>query len=140
MKYSLVLGDWTALQVDAQAVRFDVFVAEQGVAVELELDENDPVCLHAVVYDAAGRAIGTGRLLQDGHIGRMAVRKSARNAGIGSRILESLICEAQKRGHDAVVLNAQTQAVDFYARFGFVREGDEFDDAGIAHVAMTRVF
>ena len=80
MKYQIKLGDWAALQPEAQAIRFDVFVKEQQVPAEIELDEMDPLCLHAIAYDADGQAVGTGRLLPDGHIGRMAVMKVARGA------------------------------------------------------------
>jgi predicted GNAT family N-acyltransferase len=135
-----VTGDWAALQHDATAVRHDVFVVEQNVPIELELDEMDALCLHVVAYDADHRAIGTARLLPDGHIGRMAVRREARAAGIGSTLLQVLMERARVRGDGVVKLNAQLQAEAFYARHGYVREGDEFLDAGIPHIAMQHVF
>jgi predicted GNAT family N-acyltransferase len=135
-----VTGDWVALQQDATAVRHDVFVIEQNVPIELELDEMDALCLHVVAYDADHRAIGTARLLPDGHIGRMAVRREARAAGIGSTLLQVLMERARTRGDRVVKLNAQLQAEAFYARHGYVREGDEFLDAGIPHIAMQHVF
>lgn len=137
---TLVLGSWEALRADAGAVRHDVFVVEQAIPAELEWDEMDARCLHAVAYDAAGRAIGTGRLLPDGHIGRMAVRAEARGTGVGGLLLQALMEEARKRGDREVVLNAQLTAVPFYARFGFAPEGEEFPDAGIPHIAMRHVF
>ena len=136
----LVLGDWETCKADAQDIRYEVFVVEQGVPVEMEWDEMDAVCLHAVAYDSNDRASATGRLLPDGHIGRMAVRKEARGGGIGGHILGALMAEAQKRGDRAVMLNAQTQAEAFYQRFGFAREGEEFMEAGIPHIAMRREF
>jgi predicted GNAT family N-acyltransferase len=132
----LTLGDWHSQQNDAQAIRYDVFVIEQKVPVELEWDEWDAVCLHAVVHDASGQAVGTGRLLPDGHIGRMAVRSAARGGGIGGMILETLMEQARKRGDRAVQLNAQTHAEAFYRRYGFVRDGAEFMEAGIPHIHM----
>ncbi|HWW71426.1 MAG TPA: GNAT family N-acyltransferase, partial [Duganella sp.] len=73
--YDIRFGDWTVLDKDAKIIRFEVFVEEQKVPAELEMDHMDAVCVHAVAYDAAGKPVGTGRLLPDGHIGRMAVRK-----------------------------------------------------------------
>lgn len=140
MNYRLVMGDWASLKGDAQAVRYEVFVLEQKVPLELEWDEMDAACLHAVVYDAGGTAVATGRLLPDAHIGRMAVRKSARGSGIGAMMLKGLMREAKARGDRAVLLNAQTQAEPFYARHGFVREGEEFIEAGIPHVRMRHDF
>lgn len=140
MTFRVTCGDWDMQREHAQALREEVFVAEQGVPLELEWDDMDAVCLHAVAYDDAGNPIGTGRLLPDGHIGRMAVKKSARGAGVGSAILSMLMQHAKRRGDRAVALNAQTHAAPFYGRHGFVREGEEFMDAGIAHIAMRHRF
>ncbi|MBH1981783.1 MAG: GNAT family N-acetyltransferase [Burkholderiales bacterium] len=139
-KHTIRLGDWATLGQDATAIRFEVFVDEQKVPAEIELDDMDAVCLHAVAYDEAGKAIGTGRLLPDGHIGRMAVRQPGRGTGVGGAILTLLMDKARARGDAAVVLNAQTVAAPFYARHGFVQAGDVFDEAGIAHVEMRLVF
>lgn len=140
MKHTLVLGDWPRLQADAQPVRYEVFVIEQKVPVELEWDDMDASSLHAVVYDEAGAALATGRLLPDGHIGRMAVRSRERGKGIGAMVLSALMARARERGDAAVLLHAQIRAEPFYARFGFVRKGEEFMEAGIAHVLMRHDF
>ena len=139
-KHTIRLGDWATLGQDATAIRFEVFVDEQKVPAEIELDDMDAVCLHAVAYDDAGNAIGTGRLLPDGHIGRMAVRQPGRGTGVGGAILTLLMDKARERGDAAVVLNAQTVAAPFYARHGFVQQGEQFEEAGIAHVEMRLVF
>ena len=139
-KHTIRLGDWATLGQDATAIRFEVFVDEQKVPAEIELDDMDAVCLHAVAYDEAGNAIGTGRLLPDGHIGRMAVRQPGRGTGVGGAILTLLMEKARERGDKAVVLNAQTVAAPFYARHGFVQQGEQFEEAGIAHVEMRLVF
>ena len=139
-KHTIRLGDWATLGPDATAIRFEVFVDEQKVPAEIELDDMDAVCLHAVAYDAAGVAIGTGRLLPDGHIGRMAVRQPGRGTGVGGAILTLLMEKARERGDAAVVLNAQTVAAPFYARHGFVQQGEQFEEAGIAHVEMRLQF
>ncbi|MFZ6800214.1 GNAT family N-acetyltransferase [Undibacterium sp. Di24W] len=132
------LGEWSELQADAQAVRTAVFVEEQKIPAELEWDVMDAQCLHAVAYDAQGKAIGTGRLLPDGHIGRMAVLSTVRSCGVGAEILRQLMGQAKSRGMQAVQLNAQISAESFYQREGFNREGELFMEAGIQHVHMNK--
>ena len=136
MNPRIVIGDWDDLREDAQRLRIEVFVIEQGVPIELEWDEGDEVSIHAVAYDEAGQAVATGRLLPDGHIGRMAVRQSARGQRIGSQVLKALLAEAAREGHTELVLHAQLHAWTFYERHGFVGEGEEFMEAGIAHRRM----
>ena len=119
-------------------VRHEVFVVEQHVPEDLEWDAADAACRHVLALDGEGRAIGTGRLLPDGHIGRMAVLAGYRGRGVGRAILDSLIAMAQARGDAEVVLNAQTHAVGFYRRSGFEVTSSEFMDAGIPHLQMRR--
>lgn len=138
MKNKVILGDWNAQREAAQAVRYEVFVVEQKVPLEMEWDAMDAQCVHALVFDAEGKPIATGRLLPDGHIGRMAVLQHARSSGIGGEVLQALIGAARERGDKLVMLNAQTQAEAFYLRHGFERDGEEFMEAGIAHIAMRK--
>ena len=79
------VGDWATLGGDAYVIRHEVFVLEQSVPESLERDAFDETSLHAVAYDELGTPVGTGRLLADGHIGRMAVRRIARGQGVGGR-------------------------------------------------------
>jgi predicted GNAT family N-acyltransferase len=139
MSVTVVTGSWAELGAAASAIRHEVFVEEQRVPVELELDEFDAVSIHALALDGE-TALGTGRLLPDGHIGRMAVRREARGGGIGSKLLRALMQQAQQRGDNAVVLHAQLSAVGFYQRHGYKPEGDVFMDAGIEHIAMRHTF
>ena len=136
MSYNIKIAAWDVLREDAAVIRNEVFVVEQNVPAELEMDEMDAVCVHAVAYDAAGVPVATGRLLPDGHIGRMAVRKSGRGKGIGGSVLQALMAAARARGDREVVLNAQTHAASFYGSHGFSQEGAEFMEAGIAHIHM----
>jgi predicted GNAT family N-acyltransferase len=129
---------WADARTAAQCIREAVFVAEQGVPREIELDDWDERCEHALAYDASGRPVGTGRLLPDGHIGRMAVLRESRGQGVGGEVLEALIERARERGMRCVALNAQTHAAPFYARYGFIVAGETFMEAGIPHVAMER--
>ena len=132
------LGDWGSMRRWAEPIRFEVFVEEQKVPSEMELDDWDIQCVHAVAFNG-DTAIGTGRLLPDGHIGRMAVLESARGSGVGSALLMRLMEEAKRRGHAEAVLSAQTHAAPFYERHGYARSGEEYLDAGIAHIDMRRV-
>jgi len=132
------LLDWDGARPVAGPIRHRVFVEEQKVPEALELDENDPRCVHALAFDERGRAVGTGRLLPDGHIGRMAVLKEARQSGVGSALLVALMQEARRRGHARAMLSAQTHAVPFYRRHGYeVVSGDTYLDCGIPHVDMA---
>ena len=130
---------WDEARAHAAPIRFTVFVEEQGVPREIELDELDVHCLHALCFEAS-LAVGTGRLLPDGHIGRMAVLRPWRGRGIGSRLLQALLDEARRRGHRQVVLSAQVHALPFYRANGFVEEGAEYLEAGIRHQGMRRTF
>jgi len=129
-------ADWQADRSVLRAIREQVFVVEQSVPRELEWDEFDGVSRH-VLAESQGRAIGTGRLLPDGHIGRMAVLAAWRGQGVGSRLLEALLHMARADGHAWAMLNAQVQAAGFYRRFGFESRGEPFSEAGIPHVAMS---
>ena len=131
------LLDWERARGQAAPIRFAVFVEEQGVPFEIELDEYDPVSLHALAF-VGKKAVGTGRLLPDGHIGRMAVLASHRNKGIGAALLKKLMDAAKQRGDAEIGLSAQVQAAPFYRAHGFEPEGDEYMEAGIRHQAMRK--
>lgn len=135
--FSIRLASWDAACKPLAAVRRAVFIVEQNVPEALEWDADDAVSLHALASSAAGEAIGTARLLPDGHIGRMAVLREWRGHGVGSALLSSMIEAARAHGHATARLNAQVQALPFYRRFGFEAAGDVFLDAGMAHRAMT---
>lgn len=136
MQHTIKIAAWDVLQAHASEIRNEVFVVEQNVPAELEMDEMDAVCVHAVAYDAAGVPIATGRLLPDGHIGRMAVRKAGRGQGVGGAVLQALMAAARQRGDREVALNAQTHAASFYGSHGFAQEGEEFMEANIPHIHM----
>ena len=135
--YAVEAVEWAAAGAALRVVRRRVFVEEQNVPEELEWDDEDAIRRHAVAI-ARGIPVGTGRLLRDGHIGRMAVLKEWRCRGVGSALMRCLLRLAGDAGHGVVRLHAQTHAVGFYEKHGFVAEGDEFMEAGIPHVVMTR--
>ena len=112
-----------------------VFIEEQNVPQSLEVDGIDPQCKH-VKATADGIIIGTGRLLPDGHIGRMCVHKDYRQFGIGTLLLKNLIEQALKAEYLEIALNAQCDAILFYEKNGFTIDSEEFMDAGIPHKRM----
>jgi predicted GNAT family N-acyltransferase len=130
------LVDWRDASPALAGIRTTVFVGEQKVPPDIEIDGRDPECVHALAESAAGKAIGTGRLMPDGRIGRMAVLAAWRNRGVGAALLEALMAEARRRGFREVHLHAQSRAKDFYLRHGYVVEGDEYLEAGIPHIGM----
>lgn len=135
--FRIRLADWESDQPVLRAIREQVFVNEQSVPPAMEWDEFDSVSRH-VLAEAEGRTIGTGRLLPDGHIGRMAVLPEWRAQGVGSALLKILLDLARDAGHERAMLNAQVRALPFYRRFGFEPEGGEYLEAGIPHVALSR--
>jgi predicted GNAT family N-acyltransferase len=138
--FAIELCDWAQGEERLRAVRHAVFVVEQNIPDELEWDGIDRECRHALAVDAAGRPIGCGRLLPDGHIGRMAVLSPWRGHGVGSALLVRLVAQARMDGHARTILNAQTAAMPFYARHGYVAVGGEYLEAGIPHWTMERPF
>jgi predicted GNAT family N-acyltransferase len=119
-------------------VRDTVFGEEQMVRRELDSDGMDTQCIHVVATDNRSNPIGAGRMQPDGKIGRLAVLKKWRGRGIGGRLLEALIESAQNLDLDKVHLHAQLQAVPFYHKCGFDKDGQEFLEAGIRHINMIR--
>jgi predicted GNAT family N-acyltransferase len=130
--------DFQSALAELRSVRDEVFVAEQGVPVEIEHDALDPACTHVLARLLDGTPIGTARLTPDRHIGRMAVRAPWRGRGVGDALLLALVDEARRRGWPDVALNSQASAIGFYARHGFQPEGERFMEAGIEHQAMVR--
>jgi predicted GNAT family N-acyltransferase len=136
--FTIELLTWERAREQASRIRHRVFVEEQGVPREIELDEHDASCVHAVAFDERGAPVGTGRLLPDAHIGRIAVLEDRRRHGVGTLVLNKLIEAARERGHREVLLSAQVHAVGFYRRHGFETVGDIYEEAGIPHRAMRR--
>jgi predicted GNAT family N-acyltransferase len=123
----------------AHEVRDVVFVQEQQVPRDLEHDALDPLSHHVLARDASGTPIGTARLTPEHRIGRMAVLSAWRGRGVGDAMLVALLDEARRRQWPDVSLHAQVSAEAFYARHGFLPEGERFIEAGIEHQAMRRV-
>ena len=141
MSYFVILAQTPAERDACYDIRKAVFVQEQAVPLELELDEYDDSAVHFLLRDEVQTPLATARLL-DKHglakIGRVAVLKEARGRGLGLGLMQFVLEEARRRGFTEAVLDSQTYAIPFYERLGFTAEGDEFDDAGIPHFLMQR--
>lgn len=127
----------------AYDLRWEVFVVEQGVPGDMELDEFDEGALHVVAKDAEGAVVGTGRLVIEpedncGRIGRLAVAKPQRHQDIGTGIMMLLEQAARDRHLSELYLHAQIYAQRFYEQLGYVPRGERFDEAGIEHIEMFK--
>lgn len=118
-------------------VRTAVFVEEQGVPPELEMDDRDRVCRHVLVV-IDGVPVGTGRIDAEklGKIGRVAVQPSHRRHGVGTAIMAALHHIARDEELTRVWCHAQQTAIPFYERLGYTIVGEPFEEAGIPHVTM----
>lgn len=127
-------------RVAAYAIRRAVFVGEQRVPLDIERDELDELAEHVLAL-VDGRPVGTGRLVRRGRtgvIGRMAVLSEARGAGVGAHMLDLLEELARTHGSTEVELHAQATARRFYERLGYVASGDVYQEAGLAHIDMSK--
>ena len=124
----------------AWTIRRMVFIEEQHVPEEIEMDEDDSDAFHALALDGS-RPVGCGRMVvHDGYvkIGRMAVLRERRGEGIGRSILAFLMEHAKRQGFGRAVLHAQLTAEGFYLKNGYIPEGEVFEEAGIMHRRMFR--
>ncbi len=141
MDVRVVPADGEALREKAFALRHAVFVEEQHVPVELERDESDAGAVHVVAL-LGDRCVGTGRLVVQaggvGRVGRMAVEPAFRRRGVGDLVLLALEDHARATGLREIELHAQCYVERFYAKHGYAREGEVFEEAGIEHVVMKK--
>jgi predicted GNAT family N-acyltransferase len=125
---------------DALAVRQEVFVHEQHVPPELEIDEYEEPAVHFVAYDN-GKPVGAGRYRKKGDaakVERICVLQARRGEHIGEAIMEAIEKEAYRAGFSTLILNAQSHAIGFYEKLGFEITSEEFEEAGIPHVEMRK--
>jgi len=124
--------------VQVFTIRIRVFVREQRVPAEIELDTDDQRAVHFLAI-RSGTAVGTARVVMrhgDAKIGRMAVLKSYRRKGVGAALLKRAILAANRLHARRIYLHAQVAVTGFYERMGFRVVGRIFDEAGIAHRKM----
>ncbi len=133
---SVSMADWELDQESLMDIRKKVFVEEQQVPMEEEIDGYDPHCIHvmAMVDD---KVVGTARLLPNQYIGRMCVLKDYRGMGVGGLMLSFLLEHAREEKIPSLMLNAQLTALPFYQKYGFEADSEVFIEAGIDHKHMT---
>lgn len=143
--YAVKRAQQEAERERALEIRRQVFINEQEVPEELEIDEHDlphTPTIHVLAIDHSGNAAGTGRLREYaagiGKIERVAVLSTARGGGVGRMLMEKLEEEARGQGFHTLKLHAQLQAQPFYERLGYTPHGATFMDAGIEHIAMIK--
>ena len=136
------VGWGSPLMAKALELGREVFVSEQGVPLELEIDEMDEAAIHFVLL-LEGEVAATLRLLPQDNcvkIGRVAVRREYRKRGLGTRLMKLAIAHAVRGGFHGAILDAQVDSIPFYEKLGFSAEGEIFMDAGIPHRGMRLKF
>ena len=133
------MADYASRERDIRLVRDEVFLREQQISRELELDDRDECCSHVIIYND-GQPTATGRidLAKGGKVGRVAVVPTHRRSGLGSMVMHALEAFAWQQGLDRVWFNAQASAVPFYLWLGYEICSEEFMEAGIPHVMMQK--
>ena len=132
--YSIRSASWQEDCREISFVRRQVFIVEQKIPESEEWDGEDENSSHILAFSEKRDAVGTGRIEVTGKIARLAVLAECRGQGVGSAMLTRLIEEARQRDFRQVYLHAQTHALSFYEKFGFVSNEEIFLEGGIPHV------
>ena len=134
---TIVVGFEGEYAGEIKRIRNTVFTGEENIDEHADFDGQDTDAIH-VLIEMDGQFVGTGRMLMDGHIGRLAVLRSARGRGFGKKLMDALIDQAKKQNINRVYLGAQKHAVGFYKKIGFSEYGDSYEEVGITHVHMEK--
>lgn len=137
--FNIIEANWAEHKLQLMHIRTQVFMLEQHVSADLEWDGLDDTAKHLLALNDTGLAIGCARLLGDGSIGRMAVLREWRGCGVGAMLLRAAIKLHQQQGVNAITLSAQTHAIPFYEKLGFVISSEPYLDANILHVDMRLI-
>ena len=135
---NVIIRSFREAEKEIGFIRDIVFGQEQNVAREVDWDGKDSQSIQVVATDDDDNPVGTGRMQRDGKIGRLAVLDSWRGQGTGQKMLRVLVEAAEKEDFQEVFLHAQVHAISFYEKCRFHKDGEEFLEAGILHVKMTR--
>jgi predicted GNAT family N-acyltransferase len=132
-------ASWQADHLVLEKVRVVVFVQEQNVPVDIEMDDRDAFCVHVLARHRR-RPVGTGRIdiEKHGKIGRVAVLPEYRAQGMGKALMVALEAIAEQAGLMQVWVNAQVSAQGFYEKQGYAAEGETFLEADIVHCRMIK--
>ncbi len=136
--YVIRTATWQEDRHEISFVRRQVFIVEQKIPESEEWDDADENSSHVLVFSEKRDVVGTGRIEANGKIARLAVLAEYRGQGVGSAMLARLVEEARQRGFGQVYLHAQTHALNFYKKFGFVSDEEIFSEGGIPH-ALARL-
>lgn len=131
-------ASWDDDSTDLMQVRHIVFVEGQNVPASIESDDFDKVSWYVLAELADGKPIGCARLQPNGKVTRIAVLQEYRRLGIARQMLRDIIDIADSQNIDSLYLHAQITAIGLYEQFGFVQCGEQFEEAGIQHIRMTR--
>ena len=133
------ITDYEKQKENIHSIRKSVFVIEQKVPAELEFDDQDPHCTHAIVFDdQTPIAVGRIDLSKDGKVGRVAVLKEYRRRGAGSLVIQALEQFARKHQQKTIWFHAQISSIPFYSELGYQVVGEEFLEASIVHQKMEK--
>ncbi|WP_177166848.1 GNAT family N-acetyltransferase [Allopseudospirillum japonicum] len=132
----VVAGTWSQYQKYCTAIRHQVFVQEQKVPPELELDALDPHCEHYLLL-VNQKPVGTARISKEGKLGRLALLKPVRGHGLGRKLMQFIVARARQRGWPKITLAAQTTSLGFYQQLGFGIASETYIDAGLPHQDMV---
>ena len=131
-------ANWDADKAALMHVREEVFVVGQNVPSSLESDDFDPVSYYVLAESAEGTPVGCARLQPNGKVTRIAVLSHWRRRGIARQMLGRIIEIADDQNLTSLYLHAQLTAICLYEEFGFAPCGEQFEEAGIQHIKMTR--
>ena len=132
---SIIKTSWLEHSVQISSIRDAVFIQEQAVPKNIEMDGKDSECIHFLMsYD--DNPIGTARIKMSGKIERVSILKPNRNKGLGSRLMNFIIDAAKENSFARIYLHSQIESIGFYKNLGFIEQGDVFQEAGIDHVLM----
>ena len=134
---TIVVGFEGEYAGEIKRIRNTVFTGEENIDEHADFDGQDTDAIH-VLIEMDEQFVGTGRMLMDGHIGRLAVLRSARGRGLGKKIMDALIDQAKKKNINRVYLGAQKHAVGFYKKIGFSEYGDSYEEVEITHIHMEK--
>ncbi|MEK4562249.1 GNAT family N-acetyltransferase [Staphylococcus sp. FSL K6-3157] len=130
-----------SMMEDAYSIRKQVFVLEQGVPLENEIDQYEAIATHIIGYDENNIPFATGRFRPYDNavkIERVAIISSHRKSGYGKLLMQFLEEIAKNQGHHSLMLNAQCHAQTFYESLGYKPFGKIFIEENIDHIAMTK--
>ena len=133
---SIIETHWSEHSDEITHIRNIVFVKEQCVPKNIEMDGKDVDCNHFLICKK-NEPIGTARLQSGGKIERVSILKTERKKGLGTKLMKFIINSARKKDLEKVYLHSQMDSIDFYKSLGFQTKGGMFQEAGIKHVLMV---